>query len=465
MQSLADNALFNRSLFGAWYITLSKTMTIFHFGWTGGVIVPWKIQPLLVRFFFIPILALLGFIVGKKDKRLPFFALLGVLGIFLAKQNTPPFPDIYQWLFDHVPGFNAFRESGKFLLYVAISYSVLIGAFISWFWDKSELKINRSLKILTVFLIAFLIIWNSKPIITGELGALFVQRKIPNDYLILNEYLTAQKEYFRTFWTPDYSRWGHYLSIHPRTSVLYLNLFEWLDFAKKGNPIGSIYFNQLLDLSSIRYVIVPIQDKSNDDDFFPQTNKRINFISELERLPYLKKINVGFKELVMFENFNYRPHIYSTQKKERIYSYVPYQKIKYSMVNPTQYKIILKNVKEAVYLNFSENYNPNWKIRVGKFSWFATLTGKNYFLSDDIHFKNEAKLNSFIIDVQQICKKQDACISNSDGSYDINLTVYFSPQSYLYIGLIISAVAFFTCIGYLIITLIKIGLKTNYLVT
>jgi len=462
-QSLSNNMLFQRSLFGAWYIKLSKIMTISHFGWTGGKMEPWKIQPLLVRFFFIPILALLGFIVGKKNKKLPFFAFLGILGIFLAKQNTPPLPDIYQWLFDNIPGFNVFRESGKFLLYVAISYSVLIGAFISWFWSSSELKLNKLLKVLIIFFITFIIIWNAKPIITGELGSLFVPRKIPKDYLLLNKYLISQKEYFRTFWSPDYSRWGHYLSNHPRTSVLYLNLYEWSDFAKKGNPIGNKYFNQLLDISSIKYVIVPLQDKGNDDDFFPKAYKRANFISELESLPYLKKVNIGMKEIVMFENDDYRQHIYLTRKKESISSYVSYQKAKYSMLNSTEYKIILENINNTVYLNFSENYHPSWKLRVGSFNWIDVLTDKNYFLADDLHFKNDAKLNSFFIDVQQICKNQSGCIKNSDGSYDIDLTLYVRPQSYVYLGLIISGVIFLICIGYLIITLIGIGFKTTIL--
>ncbi|MDP2946956.1 MAG: hypothetical protein Q8N88_02480, partial [Nanoarchaeota archaeon] len=36
-----------------------------------------------------------------------------------------------------------------------------------------------------------------------------------------------------------------------------------------------------------------------------------SFINELDKLPYLKKIDIGTKELVVYENKNYRPHIYS----------------------------------------------------------------------------------------------------------------------------------------------------------
>ena len=97
---LTSNSVFNQPLFGAWYIKLTKVMAILHFGWTGGEIIPWKIEPIQWQFFLVPILAFLGFLVSKKNKLIPFFTFLGLLGIFLTKQNTLPFPDIYQWLFD-----------------------------------------------------------------------------------------------------------------------------------------------------------------------------------------------------------------------------------------------------------------------------------------------------------------------------------------------------------------------------
>jgi len=38
---------------------------------------------------------------------------------------------------------------------------------------------------------------------------------------------------------------------------------------------------------------------------------------------------------------------------------------------------------------------------------------------------------------------------NPDGSIDIELTLYFKPQSYFYLGLIISGFMLLTCVGYL----------------
>ncbi len=38
---------------------------------------------------------------------------------------------------------------------------------------------------------------------------------------------------------------------------------------------------------------------------------------------------------------------------------------------------------------------------------------------------------------------------NPDGSIDIELTLYFKPQSYFYLGIIISGTTLILCLGYL----------------
>lgn len=450
-KSLESNSIFDRSLFGTWYIKLTKVMTIFHFGWNGGKMIPWKIEPMQWWFFLVPILAFLGSVVGKKNKLIPFFTFIGLLGIFLTKLNTPPFPDIYQWLFDHVPGFNAFRESGKFFLYVAISYAVLIGAFISWLWQQAKDRKKIVIAFFLTVLAALLFLWNAKPLITGEFGTLFVQRKIPNDYLIVKDFLSKQKEYFRTLWIPQTSRWSYRINSMPTLSDQVVNLNNWLSFETKDNHIYTKQFaNQLYDIASIKYFFIPLEDKANDDNFFEYISmiKRSGIINQINRLNYLKRINIGTKEIVVYENKNYRPHVYLTSSMETVYKNIPYIKTSFKYISPTQYKINLKNTNKPVFINFSESYHPLWRIRVGEFNWFKVLTEKSYFISDKSHFKNDAQLNSFSIDPVSICKSYE-CKKNTEGTYDIDLTLYFSPQSYVYLGLIIGGITLLGCLSYL----------------
>lgn len=41
---------------------------------------------------------------------------------------------------------------------------------------------------------------------------------------------------------------------------------------------------------------------------------------------------------------------------------------------------------------------------------------------------------------------------NSDGTIDVRMTMYFRPQSYFYLGLIISGLTLFGCVSYLVVS-------------
>lgn len=453
-RSLTSNSVFNQPLFGAWYIKLTKVFAILHFGWNGETAPTWEIQPMRLGFFFVPLLVFSGFIVSKKNKFIPFFGFLAILGIFLTKQNTVPFPDVYQWLFDRVPGFNAFRESGKFLLYETIAYGVLIGALIDWLWQRAYNRKNKIIALSITIITAMLFLWNAKPMITGGLGTLFVQRKMPNDYLIVNNFLSKQTDYFRTLWFPNNSRWSLRLNHIPIIGYSNISNADWLSFKDPVNQNkASNITNKLFDLSSIKYIFIPLEDKANEDNFFaPGTRK--NIINQFDKLRYLNKIYVGTKEIVVYENKDFRPHIYLTPSKETIYKNIKYSKIDYKYLNPTEYQINLTNISSPVYLNFSDSYHPEWKVRVGEFNWFRAILVKNYFLPDKYHYKNDAMLNSFLIHPQEFCLTNQ-CIKNPNGSFDIKLTLYFQPQSYVYLGLIISGLTMLVCLGYLSLSLIR----------
>ena len=454
LQSLTSNEIFNRTLFGSSYLKLAKIMSLFHFGWTGGR-ADWIIQTEPLRFFLIPALALLGLAL-TNNKKVAFFGLLALIGIFLTKMNLPPFPDVYQWLFDNLPGFNAFRESGKFSYFIVLSFAVLIASFIKVALDWGKEKKYKLLSYAATAAIAFLFLWNAKPIITGELGSLYVQRQIPKEYFQVKDFILGQRDYFRTLWIPLASQWGIRSNDHPMMSNYYLNLGIWNKFVKEnnGNIFGANFSDQLLDLSSIKYVVVPLEDKANDDNFFRFAGKRQDFIDGLNNLKYLNKISTRAEKVSVYENYDYRPHIYITNEKESIDRSIPYTPVDFSLKTPTEYKIALKSVSSTFYLNFSENYHPSWKLRIGEFNWLKAISAKNYFLPDKYHFENEAKLNSFLIDPQSLCHLKK-CDKDFYGNYNLEFTLFFQPQSYVYLGLIISSIFFASVVLTLVYLLLK----------
>ena len=93
-------------------------------------------------------------------------------------------------------------------------------------------------------------------------------------------------------------------------------------------------------------------------------------------------------------------------------------------------------VATIFYLYFSESYNLDWKL-TEDFKGYTGISNKNNFFEES-HFKAYEFLNGWHIDPSELEK-------NSDGNYTLYL--YFKPQSYFYLGLIISGTTLISCLG------------------
>jgi hypothetical protein len=458
--SITNNELFSRGLYGGELLNVLYSFTLSHPFWTGGALKIFTTQPIQFHFWLYPILAIFGLITNSKNKHILFFGLITLIGIFLSKQSDIPFIGIYQWLYDNFPGFNAYREASKFFFLTALGYSILIAALFDRLWERwKNKKWQIFAKYTLTFITIFAILWNTKPLITGDIGTLFIGRKIPQDFLIVKDFIVDQNEFFRTVWVPVDSRWSIYTAAHPVISLGNIVDGKWKGYAAdesddpRTDKILSIMhadkFEYLLDTSSVKYVIISIKTKENEEDWVGLTYKRDPYVDALNQISHLKKIDIGTKEIEIYENPNFKPHIYLTEEKESLGVYIPFKKVSYNPVTPTKYTINLDDIRATVFLNFAENYHPKWSLRIGEFNWFEVLSKSDYFLPDEYHTRSETGFNSFAIDPKEVCGKFD-CKRNQDGSYDIKLTLFFKPQSYLYLGMIISGSTLAICLSYLL---------------
>ncbi len=220
------------------------------------------------------------------------------------------------------------------------------------------------------------------------------------------------------------------------------------------------FSHQLFDNSSIRYIVIPLKNLNQSEDFFQyygwetDVNIRDWYIARVEQIPWLTPIDIGMQEVRIYENKGYKPKIYLTHQIESIFEEVPPSLVDWKMIHPTQYTLHLKGIIWKQYLNFSELYHPDWHIRVGDFDWFHSLWNWAYFLDETFHSKSNANLNSFIIDVDSIKNNspRESYRQNPDGSIDVDITIYFHPQSYFILGSIISCftllILLIYCISY-----------------
>jgi hypothetical protein len=323
---IATNDLFNRGLFGNNYLDIIHAITMTLPWWTGGFPSVFIVQKLQSYFWIIPIAAFFGLFLKRKDPNIIFFGIVGLLGIFLSKQVDNPFPNLYQYLYSNLIGFNAFREASKFFMVTAIGYSVLIGALIAWLLEHFTVDTGKVIaKYAIIIIVSGCMLYNTLPLVNGSFAASFQPKQIPNDYTILTNYIENQPEFFRTYWVPITSRFSYYDNLHPMVSAYDMTGGQWQSMYQYNDINSDIYYSivrlmqepiaeSLLDAASIKYVIVPLNDSKEEESLFANGDKsfgnRQDFISNLNNLTFLKKINIGTKNLVIYENMGYKPDTY-----------------------------------------------------------------------------------------------------------------------------------------------------------
>src|SRR3989344_4101405 len=230
------------------FASFSNSLSFLHPNWPENIF--GKVYFQRPEFLIIPIVAFAGLLFKANA----YYALLALIGAFLAKGINEPFGGIYLWLFENVPGFSLFRDPTKFYLYIALGYSVLI---------------SRIKKPMLVFL--FLLFWafTLREAILGSLPGTFQPVKVPNEYTKLTGDNVG--------WYPKKSRFS----------------FSGSDF---------------ISLENIRYVAVPtdvrgeifVTDRKYDES---KHQDAILFISTMSGVRRLDE----YKELAVFEVFKESP--------------------------------------------------------------------------------------------------------------------------------------------------------------
>jgi hypothetical protein len=77
-------------------------------------------------------------------------------------------------------------------------------------------------------------------------------------------------------------------------------------------------------------------------------------------------------------------------------------------------------------------------------TWFQTPID-----NQENHLVANGYANSWFIDADNMCHN-GYCRKNPDGTYDFELIVEFHPQRFLYLGFLMSAMTFLSCVGYLV---------------
>lgn len=287
------------------------------------------------------------------------------------------------------------------------------------------------------------------------------------------------------------------------------HFIKYIALSLHDNTYGNL--NNLLDLSSIKYIFYRRQYQSILPHYLK--DGKYNVYNDLYDIHHiwsnenLYKTLINTEELILinkseniivFENKNYLPFIYAVPNLKRVDSINDFHQslesnksqswqqnivvlsqnqnktiprvqtstrpyIYFQKINPTKYKLKIENAREPFYLTFSQSFNRGWRGYINtdtiqcnpiaiyknvnatecqpKFKLFEVMDITRIFskpIPEDNHFIANGYSNAWYIDPQQL-----------DTGENFTVTLYFKPQSYFYIGLIISGLTFIVCVGYL----------------
>jgi len=426
-----DNAIFSRSIFGSQYFDVLSAITLFHRFWTGGEPAAFINQDIVIYMWLIPIFAILGYYFSKNHNKY-FFIILLIVGVFLTKQEGIPFKNVYKVLYSSLPGFNAFREASKFYFISVISYSILIGFFCDFIYRYRRIGISR--KIIVYILIFVIFIINTKPLLDKSFGTLFAERNIPNDYVIFNNWYKSIDKGHRVLWVPVNSKWGLYSNTSPAITLAYLDTanqdLKWRDdydnFQNHNSVISDLlaqkFSPNLIENSNIKYIVLPLEDNANDDNFFGNYhNDRKYYYSVLKSLSYVREIDIGAEEIKVFEAKSVINKIYGINNE-----------VSYEYITPFLYRVYLDKNNKDNEIVFSEAYDASWGLYYDDKSRFTNCKYLNCLFEILRMKKIEADHQVYFPNINYFSVNSDISSENN------TVLLFYKPQKIYMIGLIIA---------------------------
>lgn len=361
----------------------SKTFSLLHPNWPDNTF--GKTYFTRPEFILIPILIYGGALLIDRVKKsvvsreIVWLLVVSLVGAFLATGVNNPFGFIYEWLFIHVPFFNAFRDPTKFYLMIAISYCVLIPNALSRIADAlgtrhPKIKERVAIVVFVVFVMFWVILlW---PAFNGTVKGTFTSVIVPTDYYRFEQMLSKETDFGRTLAVPWHNRFIYESENHPVVDAR--RIFQINDIGGILASLSAEHARTMLSGLAVRYVVVPIDitgevfltDRSYDDALRQQT------IAQLDRLPYLSRKS-GFDRLIVYQVDFSASHVYQIRDNGQI------QPFRVSRVDPSRYVVELSDFQLGPVI-FSQQYDPNWE------AW----DGKKYIASE----RSQYGLNSFTVD-------------------------------------------------------------------
>lgn len=282
------------------------------------------VQPVNPIFLLIPILAFSAIFLRKKNKNVIFFSILALIGIFLVKQETPPYGFVYTWLFKNFPGFNQYRVAEKFYLLIALCYSVLYGVAVNDLGKVIGRKIKRQNTSKIAIICFFTLIFSSQiimawPALENQMEGNYYpsMQTPPKEYLTIKNFIMAQPSGYRTLWLPFLSRFSFFSGEYPTVPIDRLSQGDKTLLSALVTPptVDSFYFSRLLEVWNIKFVILSLE---NELEHVYKRLPQEDYVEFLNNQQGLRRVHIG-EGIYIYENTLYSQSRFYILKTEEEY--------------------------------------------------------------------------------------------------------------------------------------------------
>lgn len=430
--------------------------------------------------FFVPSISAIFLTKGKKRNIYYFFILSFFVFVFLSTIDfiKPFIPYLKNYLF----GFKSIKDSSYFILYGTLSYFTLLALSLNDLFYKNK-KVKR---VGYVFLFLYIFFLVSVNINSFKKFSNLRVNNVPDSYYELSSYL-------------------------PKEGRVVITPFGWVTRFEWSGGIMSGFFNlfmsdkEIIGQSIVEGPSIKTQKKIRDfTNCFNQTCDDIDrYIYDLN-VTYFVNYKNALKpdsDLIDISKLSYDgsyTHLLNNGILYKIYSNEDYEifevsdkldnskfiagKSYFQKINPTKYKLYLKNIDKTNGLVFLESFHNSWKIFLNQnptLSWCnevservngdilckeedksfelrdINLLLKRYY-PDKFHDIYEDYANKWVFDSAYIKESYDRSYykQNDDGTINLEITMYFIPQLYFYLGIVISIITLLLLVLFFILNLI-----------
>lgn len=430
---------------------------------------------------------------NTKEKKM-FIVLLSsfVLSLYFFTINIGPLRDIFI-LFGKIPGFLMFRYfSDKFAFGYAVIYSILL----TYCLVILRRKFDNSNKLFLIRIIFFCVILLNLVPIKQILSAPLWETKstyrniiIPSEYLEFMKGIADRVTKTNNILSIPFGSASNTVIKEENSNNAYAGISPVIIFSGINDISGHLSFNFTKGAGVVDGLII---NRKYDELNKLLYNYNINYVFLTKNVPeeikssYLFDPNLVSKQdnefmsaitdtkILISKKGNYE--LYTTKKQNVL---LQSENLYFQRINRAKYKLLIKNIKKSQDLSFNDSFHDGWRLYLLESSSnFPCTDGINHKehltveckenfsrfedeelmylwkkpVFDDNHKLQNGFANKWAIDPDFIKKNFDKRYYkiNSDGSLDIKLVMYFKPQSYFYLGVLISLVVDGTCLLYLI---------------